>query len=221
MTADRKYLPAASLDILLPAYDPLMALLGFRRALAPLIAQAELKPDHSVLDIGCGTGTLAILIKKAHPTIAVTGLDPDPRALARAARKVGRAGVAVTFDRGFADAMPYPDGAFDRVFSSMMFHHVPKRDKTNVLAEVRRVLKPGGRLEFIDLAGGTHDFFGHALHGREANATAHDRLLARMHEAGLTNAARTDTRRTAVGAVAYYEAYAPPVKSADAASFAP
>ena len=209
MTGDRKYLPATGLDIFLPAYDPIMALLGFRRALLPLVAQAELKPDHSVLDIGCGTGTLALLLKKLHPTVKVTGVDPDPRALARARRKASRAGVTVTFDRGFADAMQYADGTFDRVFSSMMLHHVPRDEKPKVLAEVRRVLKPGGQLEFLDFAGGTHSLLAQALHGRQANAAANDRLLARMREAGLVDAIRTATQGTLFGAIAYYRASAP------------
>jgi ubiquinone/menaquinone biosynthesis C-methylase UbiE len=187
----------------------MMALLGFRRALRPLVAQAELEPHHSVLDIGCGTGTLAILIKELHPTVEVTGVDPDPRALARATRKAGRAGVAAAFDRGFADAMQYADGTFDRVFSSMMFHHLPKEQKSQVLGEVRRVLKPGGRLEFLDFAGGTHHGLAQALHGRKASASANDHLLERMRDAGLVDAIRTATQGTFAGAIAYYQASAP------------
>lgn len=209
MTGERKYLPAANFDIFLPAYDPIMALLGFRRALRPLVAQAQLEPHHSVLDIGCGTGTLAILIKELHPTVEVTGVDPDRRALARATRKADRAGVAPAFDHGFADATQYADGSFDRVFSSMMFHHVPEEQKSQVLAEVRRVLKPGGRLELLDFEGGTHHVLAQALHGRKASGSADDRLLARMREAGLIDAIRTATHGTLAGAIAYYQASAP------------
>ena len=132
MASERKYLPAASLDLLLPAYDPIMRLLGFTKALRPLVEQAELLPRYTVLDIGCGTGALDLVIKEAHPEVTVTAIDPDPRALARAGRKAKRAGVTVRFDRGFADALPYPDEAFDRVFSSMMLHHVPRADKLSV-----------------------------------------------------------------------------------------
>jgi ubiquinone/menaquinone biosynthesis C-methylase UbiE len=209
MTPERRYLPAASLDILLPAYDPIMKLLGFRRALLPLLAQAGLEPRHVVLDIGSGTGTLAILIKQKHPDVQVTGLDPDPLALARAARKTARAGVTVRFDRGFADAMPYADGTFDRVFSSMMFHHIPGDEKPRVLAEARRVLRPGGRLELLDFAGGTHSLLAHALHGRQAAAAAEDRLLRRMREAGFADARRLGTRGTIAGAISFYQATAP------------
>ena len=206
MAADRKYVPAANLDLFLPAYDPIMRLLGFTRALRPLVDQAELLPHHTVLDIGCGTGALDLVIKAAHPQVAVTAIDPDPRALARAERKARRAGVAIRFDRGFADALPYADEAFDRVFSSMMLHHVPRRDKLNVLKDVRRVLKAQGRLEVLDFAGGTHSLIAHILHGHTASDSANARLLERMREAGFADACRTATRHTPFGALGYYQA---------------
>lgn len=207
--AERSYLPAASRDVFLPAYDPIMRALGFHRALERLLAQADLQPSHSVLDIGCGTGSLAILIKQRDPRVSVTGLDPDPRALARAARKAERAGVTVRLDRGFADALAYPDATFDRVLSSMMFHHLPRDERHKALTEARRVLKPGGRLELLDFAGGTHNLLAHVFHGRRPAAAASDRLLQRMREAGFADARRLGTRSTIAGAIAYYQAVAP------------
>jgi len=206
MSAGRRYLPAASVDFLLPAYDPIMKLLRFQRALGPLIAQAQLQPSHRVLDIGCGTGALALMIKTAWPQVDVTGLDPDPLALARAARKAQRAGVSIRLDRGFADALAYPDATFDRVFSSMMFHHVPRREKPGVLADVHRVLKPGGRLELLDFGGGQRSLLAHVLHGHTPSENADQRLTQLMLEAGFAGARRTGTQRTIVGAIAYYQA---------------
>jgi ubiquinone/menaquinone biosynthesis C-methylase UbiE len=188
MSADRRYLPAASLHFLLPAYDPIMRLLGFRRALGPLLTQAELRPGDRVLDVGCGTGTLAVMIKTAHPDVDVTGVDPDPRALERAVRKAARAGVSIRFDRGFGDALACPDAAFDRVFSSMMFHHVPREEKPSVLREARRVLKPAGRLEFLDFD--------------------NERLLRLMQDAGFADGRRLAARATIAGTIAYYQARA-------------
>jgi ubiquinone/menaquinone biosynthesis C-methylase UbiE len=209
MPPERPYVPAASLDILLPAYDPIMRLFGFTRALQPLVDQAQLRPHDAVLDIGCGTGAVSLLIKQAHPDVSVTGVDPDPRALARAARKARRANLEVRFDRGFADAMNYPDATFDRVFSSMMLHHVRRAEKPKLLAEVLRVLKPGGRLELLDFAGGGHSFLAHVLHGRQASESMNARLLERMREAGFTEPRRTATRNTPFGALGYYQAIRP------------
>ena len=205
---ERAYLPAAGRDAFLPLYDPLTRLLGGEKILRSLLDQAALQPNHVVLDIGCGTGTLAVLVKRLHPTVEVTGLDPDPKALARATAKAARAGVALRFDRGFADALKYEDGTFDRVFSSMMFHHIPRDDRSGVLAEIRRVLKPGGSLEFLDIASsGGHGFLARLLHGRPPQPPpAEDRLLRRLQDAGLTDARKVRDLHTIIGGLAFYQA---------------
>lgn len=204
--SDRPYLPAAGKDAFLPLYDPITRLFGFQKALRRLADQAELEPGHVVLDVGCGTGTLAVLVARTCPGVEMTGIDPDPRALARARRKADRAGVSVRFERGFGDAMPFADGAVDRVFSSMMFHHLSREDRSKVLAEVHRVLKPGGRLEFLDFAGAPHNVLAQLVHGQQLDTAAHERLLRRMAEAGFSFARRTGQRRTAFGPIAYYQA---------------
>lgn len=201
---ERSYLPAAGHDRFLPLYDPITRLFGFRRALETLIGQAQLEADQSVLDIGCGTGTLAVAIKRRHPRIDIVGLDPDPKALAIARRKISRARVAVRFERGFADALPFGDASFDRVFSSMMFHHLKRDERPRVLAEIRRVLKPGGSLEFLDFIGGHHGLLAGLIHGQQAPPAAEDRLIARMREAGLIVATRVAERRTLFGPIGYY-----------------
>src|SRR5215472_5684342 len=123
--ADHSYLPAAGRDFLLPLYDPLVKLLGADRSRKKLFQQASVRPDHRVLDIGCGTGTFAIAVKTWMPTVDIVGLDPDPKALARSRRKADRARLSIRFDEGFANILPYAERSFDRVFSSLMFHHVP------------------------------------------------------------------------------------------------
>jgi ubiquinone/menaquinone biosynthesis C-methylase UbiE len=206
---EHPYVPAAGHGFFLPFYDPMVKLAGGARFAQTLIAQAALQPGHVVLDIGCGTGTLAVAIKRAHPGVTVIGVDPDQPALDRAARKASRAGVTIRFDRGFADALEYADATFDRVFSSMMFHHLGRKERSQLLLEVRRVLKPGGRLEFLDLAAGTHSFFARMLHPPPVTQTGEDRMLARMREAGLVNGARTGTQRSIFGPLAFYQAAAP------------
>ncbi|HTM26946.1 MAG TPA: class I SAM-dependent methyltransferase [Vicinamibacterales bacterium] len=211
MGPERAYLPAAGHDVFLPFYDPIMRLFGGHAALRRLIDQAALRPRCAVLDVGCGTGTLAVLIGRVHPGVDVIGVDPDPKALARAERKAARARVAVRFERAFADALPFADGAFDRVFSSMMFHHVPKEDKAGALADIRRVIRPGGRLEFLDLAGGSHGMLARLIHGTHVSAgpDPDDRLINRMRESGFVDAKRIAVHGTIVGPIAFYQASVP------------
>ena len=208
---ERRYFPAAGRDAFLPLYDIVTRLGGFQRLADVLISQAALQPGFRVLDIGCGTGTLAVAIKRRHPAVDITGMDPDPRALARATAKAVAAGVSVRFDRGFGDALPYDAASFDRVFSSMMFHHVPKDDRPKVLREIRRVLRPGGALAFLDFAGShPHSFLARILHGRQPLSRAgEERMIGRFLDAGFADARKTAERDTMFGRVAFYEAFAP------------
>jgi ubiquinone/menaquinone biosynthesis C-methylase UbiE len=207
--AHRHFLPAAGHDLFLPLYDPLNRLLGTDRARQVLIDESRLHPGQKVLDVGCGTGTLLLQIRRAFPSAELAGLDPDPKALARARKKADRERVAVRLDQGFADALPYPDGAFDRVFSSLMFHHVEAADRAKMLREVRRVLAPGGSFHLLDFAGPekTDGFFARLLHRHarlKENSTA--RILEAMREAGLRDPVRVADGKLLLAKIAYYRA---------------
>jgi ubiquinone/menaquinone biosynthesis C-methylase UbiE len=146
------YLPAAGHDLLLPGYDLLTRLMGMRPAYGALVAQAGLFDGANVLEIGCGTGNLTMAAKRATPGAELTGVDPDPRALARARRKArGLAGIR--FEQTYAQDLPYPDGSFDRVLSSMMLHHLDPDPKAAAVAEAFRVLRPGGSMHVVDIVG--------------------------------------------------------------------
>jgi ubiquinone/menaquinone biosynthesis C-methylase UbiE len=210
---ERQYLPAAGRDAFLPLYDPFTTLFGIDRLRRSLLDQAGLQPHHRVLDVGCGTGSLAVLIKRLYPTVDVTGIDPDPKALARAERKAKRAAVSVRFDRGFADALAYPDASFDRVFSSLMFHHLDSGNKDRSLREFRRVLRPGGRLEFLDIASPSsysHGFLGRLIHShQQMKDNVEERILELMTSAGFGQARRVGERSLIFGRVAFFQANAP------------
>ena len=210
MNAERSFMPAAGRDIFLPFYDPLTRLLGLESIQAALVDQADVLPHFRVLDVGCGTGTLAVALKREHPDVEVVGLDPDSKALARAEQKARRAGVRIQFDRGFSDTLPYERGVFDRVFSSMMFHHLPKTEREGTLREMRRVLKPGGRLEFLDFASSgshAHGLLARMLHPQpQLSENADVKLLDLMSRAGFSAARRVAARNTIFGPVAFYQA---------------
>jgi ubiquinone/menaquinone biosynthesis C-methylase UbiE len=132
-------------------YDPLVRVtLRERRFKRRLLEQARLRPGLRILDVGCGTGTLAVMAKQTEPGAALTGLDCDGMALALAQRKIRVAGVAVVLHRGLAEQLPYPDGSFDRVLSTLLFHHLTAEGKRRALAEIARVLCPGGELHLAD-----------------------------------------------------------------------
>jgi ubiquinone/menaquinone biosynthesis C-methylase UbiE len=211
--ARRSYLPAAGHDWFLPLYDPFVKLLGGDRARKALLDQATIRPGQRVLDVGCGTGTFAVLIKGLHPSVEVVGLDPDPKALDRAMRKAKREAVSVRFDQGFSDRLPYPDASFDRVFSAFMFHHLPADEKGPTLHEVRRVLKPGGSLHLLDFVG-PHEKRGlltRLIHSRHRLAdNAEERILELMMRAGFAEAKTIGHRPLFFARIAYYAAVAPP-----------
>ncbi|MDX1649633.1 MAG: methyltransferase domain-containing protein [Myxococcota bacterium] len=208
-----RYVPAAGWDVLLPLYDPVQRLLGAEALRRALLDQAGLAPGQRVLEIGCGTGDLLIAAKCREPAAALLGLDPDPKALARARRKAQRRGVAVHLDRGFSQALPYPDRSFDRVLSSFMLHHLDAETTAGTLREVRRVLAPGGSLHVVDFGGAPgrpEGRLARLLHHGPATRDPHgSRLPALLGEAGLVDARQTGARRILLLRVAFHAARAP------------
>jgi ubiquinone/menaquinone biosynthesis C-methylase UbiE len=115
-----------------------------------LVEQANIKNGYRLLDLGCGTATLTILIKKAHPGTEVTGLDGDPKILGIARAKVAKEGLGIFLDTGMSFELPYPDSSFDRVVSSLVFHHLTTENKARTFKDIFKVLKPGGELHVAD-----------------------------------------------------------------------
>src|SRR5262245_56346496 len=149
--ADDRYVPALGLRALTGLYDPVVRLTTREGMFkGRLLEQASLGPGERVLDLGCGTGTLAIQAKLAQPDATIVGLDGDREVLGRANRKAAEAGGAVDFDEGFSTELPYEDGSFDAVLSTLFFHHLTGEDKRRTAAEVFRVLRSGGRLQVAD-----------------------------------------------------------------------
>lgn len=150
-TQDDKYVPALSYDWLTFIYDPVARLTTREQEFkSALIRQARIADGQRVLDLGCGTGTLTIAAKLSAPACEVTGLDGDPAILKQARAKAQRAGVEILFAEGMSFNLLYADNSFDRVLSSLFFHHLTRENKLKTLAEVHRVLKPGGELHIAD-----------------------------------------------------------------------
>jgi ubiquinone/menaquinone biosynthesis C-methylase UbiE len=194
-------------------YDLIAKLLGADGARQTLFDLAPLRPGNRALDIGCGTGTFAVSLKQRFPDVEVVGLDPDPKALARASRKAEVASVPVRFDRGFADALDYPDASFNVVFSSFMFHHLESRNREKTLREVRRVLKPGGMFCLLDFetTSSGHGFLNLFHSGERLRDNTESRILTMMGEAGLTECRKIAIRPVlfGLGHAGYYQGFSP------------
>jgi ubiquinone/menaquinone biosynthesis C-methylase UbiE len=212
LQSQRTYLPAAGRDSLLPLYDLMTKLMGADRARRRLLDQAHIRSGHRVLDVGCGTGSLTIQLKRLNPETDVVGLDPDPKALVLAKRKAVRAAASIQLDQGFGDELPYPDGSFDRVLSSLMFHHVPTDEKGKTLRAIRRVLKPGGEFHMLDFEGpekGAHRSLARLLHSSDRlKDNFEDRVLSFMTEAGFADPKKVASQAKIFGNIAYYRAIA-------------
>lgn len=149
--AEQRYIPALRFSALTPLYDPLVGL-GTRESefKRRIVDALEVPSGGRILDLACGTGTLAIMIARAHPDISVAAVDGDLEVLRRARAKAHEAQVGIDFDEGLSTALPYSDGCFDAVTSTLFFHHLDRASKVATIAEIARVLKPGGRFHVAD-----------------------------------------------------------------------
>ena len=177
-----------------------------------LIAQAELGDGMRVLEIGCGTGNLTTRAKRTHRGTELIGSDPDPKALARAQRKVrGMAGIR--FEHAYAQRLPFADDQFDRVLSSMMLHHLDDDTKAAAVAEIHRVLRPGGRLHVVDVGG--HMTADDGLMARRMLRSHHiegnlgDAIPRLLRTAGFECTELATQRHRAIGRLTFYRATRP------------
>jgi len=151
MSQDTKYIPALRFKFLTPLYDPLLRWGMREETFKPrLIQDARIAPNARVLDLGCGTGTLTILVKQSQPTAEVIGFDGDTQVLDIAREKARAQDVLITFEQGMAYQLPYLNESFDRVLSSLVLHHLTTPDRERALRQVYRVLKSNGEFWIID-----------------------------------------------------------------------
>lgn len=218
----RDFVPALRLHALTPYYDRVVALATRDAELKQRVV--ELLPTTGqgvLLDLGCGTGTLAIALKQHCPRLAVYGVDADGDILALARRKAREARFEVHLQQGRAGALPFADRSFDSVVSTLMFHHLLPEAKREALAEVRRVLRPGGAVLIADFgrspAWWRRLSFAVSVRLLDGAAVTRDHatgsFASYLHAAGFEAVNRIESLPVAVGQIDFLSARAPALSS--------
>lgn len=146
------YIPALSHEWTTFGRNPLVAWLTRETAVNNrLVEQGRVEKGQRVLDLGCGTASLAVLIKKTQPCAEVIGIDGDRKILEVAEANTRKQGVNIPLFDAMVFDLPSSDNYFDRVFAGMLFHHLTTKDKILAAKEMLRILKPGGELHVADI----------------------------------------------------------------------
>jgi ubiquinone/menaquinone biosynthesis C-methylase UbiE len=198
-------------------YDPfLRATLKGEKFKALLIEQAQITPGQRVLDLGCGTATLTIMVKRRCPDATVVGLDADAAALALERGKVAAAGVDVELHHGLASSAPFEPASFDRIVSSLLFHHLTTEHKRLTLKKARELLRPGGELHIADWGKPQNAIMRLAyvvvqlLDGfRTTSDNLRGLLVPLIQEAGFAGVSETHQEMTVFGTLSFYRAVRP------------
>ncbi len=214
MSEREPYLKALRFGWLTRFYDRAVAvLLREEEFKGQLVRQARIEAGHRVLDVGCGTATLALMAQKENGDASIVGIDGALEALALARRKALSAGLPPRFCAALAQDLPFSAGTFDRTVSSLFFHHLTRPAKRAVLTAVRETLATSGELHILDW-GQAQDplmrvmFFLVQLLDGFATTTdsVRGRLLALASESGFAEVEETHRARTILGTLALYKA---------------
>ncbi len=214
MSSNDKYIPALGRDRLTPLYDPLQRwVMRESKFKSHLVNQAQIQAGHRVLDLGCGTATLTILVKQLHPDSTVVGIDGDTKVLDIGRAKAAKAGVNIILDHGMAFQLPYPDFSFDRVLSSLVLHHLTTENKQRTFREVVRVLRSGGEFHVVDF-GKPHNAYAHLValvmqRFEEASDNVKGLLPEMFRQAGFDPVEETARYATIFGTLSLYWARKP------------
>lgn len=210
------FVPAAGVHWLTPFYDAAVALLARERTWRPrLVNQVAPRPGERILDLGCGTGTLTLMLQQACSEAEVIGFDVDRDALRIARAKANAAGIPISFWHGRADdpsTVPmFRSASFDKIVSAIPFHHLTTEQKLRAFAHARNLLRTGGEMHVADWGKPANSvmrglfYLVHALDGySNTSDNVEGRLPEFMREVGISDVTETHRESTVLGTLCFY-----------------
>lgn len=213
----KTYIPALKYDWLTKLYDPLIStLMPEKEFKNTLIEQSALEPGKKVLDFGCGSLTLTLLAKEKNPATTFHAIDVDKQILSIAEKKLKKSGTEVSIVHYDGNMLPFSNSYFDRVVSSLVFHHLTKEQKHQALTEIFRVLKPTGELHIADWGKAKNAFMRGAfylvqmLDGFKTTTDNVKGLLPEyINQAGFEDVTETKSFATILGTLSLYKGIKP------------
>lgn len=214
MSKQEPYLAALRFRWLTPLYDRVVGVLLREQPLKRrLLRQARIEEGHRVLDVGCGTGTLTLMAQREHPGALVIGVDGDLETLALARNKAAATGTRLRLCLALGQDLPFAGATFDRVVSSLFFHHLTRPAKKTVARAIGSVLGPEGELHILDW-GKAQDLLMRVLFvlvqlldGFETTSdSVRGRLIELLRGAGFDSVNETHRERSILGTLSIYRA---------------
>ncbi|WP_285500535.1 class I SAM-dependent methyltransferase [Actinokineospora sp. NBRC 105648] len=212
---ERTFTPALGRFASTRFYDPVASLMRERLWRALLAMHVAARPDDVIVDVGCGTGSLALLLNRAEPEARIIGVDPDPEVLDLARGKAGADAPTLEWRVGMGDALVelLGAGSATAVVSSLVLHQCPIGMKRAIIASMAAVLRPGGRLVIADygLQRTCLSRLGYRVvqlaDGKEDTQPNAEGVLPHlMAEAGLHDVREADVVSTITGTISIYVA---------------
>lgn len=212
------FVPAAGVHWLTRFYDPAVALLTRDHVWrARLMEQVAPRPGERILDLGCGTGTLTLMLQRACPEAEIIGLDVDRDALRIARAKADAAGTPVSFLEGRADDLSNVPmlkfGSFDKVVSSLLFHHLTTDQKIRAFAHARTLLRSSGEMYVADWGKPSNAIMRLLFHSVQildgysnTSDNVEGRLPTFMRDVRFSDVTETHRAGTALGTLCFYRA---------------
>ncbi|MGI8670688.1 MAG: class I SAM-dependent methyltransferase [Aridibacter sp.] len=212
---EHDFIPALRFHWATRFYDPLVRWTTkeypFKRR---LIAQANLKNNQTILDLACGTGTLSIGIKRRFPNIEIFAVDADEEILEKAENKAFERNVQINFGRSFSDELPFENEKFDRVFSTLSFHHLTHEGKVKTISEILRVLRKDGEFYLADYGfpnNKSQKILSNLIRVIDGNETTSENLKGRLghllKENGFVKVEKTGHFNTVLGTIRLFRAF--------------